>query len=599
MSRRPQPQRPRPPTAPPDEAPAPADAARLAAAPAVARGRRASSRSTRSGKTVYQSFTDQEFLAARADASGSGSRTTRTCGTTRSSATRSGLTVKFTLITVSFEFVLGLVIALVVNSSFKGRGVMRAVMLVPWAIPTVVAAQMWKWMLDDIFGVVNDAGVRLHLLSTLARLDLRPEHGARRGLRRRHLEDDAVRRPAPARRAAGDPEGPLRGRATSTARAQLQQFWQITLPLLRPAILVTLIFRTLDALRVFDVFYVFFGNRPDTQTMAIYAQNTIVGDGHVGYGAAISVAIFLIIALFVVIYVTFMRVKRGMTTAAEAARTERPRQPAQRPVRKPLRPRPGQAARSTSWSPRSSSTRCSRSTGRSARRSRPTTSSSPRRSSTSRQHPTLDNFREVLSSGVLPARAAQLDDRRRLGDAALAGDRLARRLRARTLPLPRPLVRDVPDALDDDLPADRDPRRALHDDQRLRASTTRWRADLHLPDLHAAVHGLGADELHARALPRDLEEAAYVDGATPLQVFYKVLLPLIAPGPRHDGPAGLHRGLERVPLRALVHPDARQLHGPGRDHVLRRQDGSAFQMPWGQIMAATVDRHAAADRRRR
>jgi trehalose/maltose transport system permease protein len=80
------------------------------------------------------------------------------------------------------------------------------------------------------------------------------------------------------------------------------------LPLLRPAILVTLIFRTLDALRVFDVFYVFFGNRPDTQTMAIYDQATIVGDGHVGYGSAISVAIFLIIGLFVVIYVTFMRV---------------------------------------------------------------------------------------------------------------------------------------------------------------------------------------------------------------------------------------------------------------------------------------------------
>ena len=66
--------------------------------------------------------------------------------------------------------------------------------------------------------------------------------------------------------------------------------------------------RVLDALRVFDVFFVFFGNRPDTQTMAIYAQSTIVGDGHVGYGAAISVAIFLIISLFVVIYMVFMRV---------------------------------------------------------------------------------------------------------------------------------------------------------------------------------------------------------------------------------------------------------------------------------------------------
>ena len=59
---------------------------------------------------------------------------------------------------------------------------------------------------------------------------------------------------------------------------------------------------------MFDVFYVFFGSRPDTQTMAIYDQSTIVGDGHVGYGAAVGAAIFLVIALFVVIYVTFMRV---------------------------------------------------------------------------------------------------------------------------------------------------------------------------------------------------------------------------------------------------------------------------------------------------
>ena len=72
---------------------------------------------------------------------------------------------------------------------------------------------------------------------------------------------------------------------------------------------MTLIFRTLDALRVFDVFYVFFGSRLDTQTMAIYDQNTIVTIGDVGYGAAISVAIFLIISLFVVIYTTVLRVE--------------------------------------------------------------------------------------------------------------------------------------------------------------------------------------------------------------------------------------------------------------------------------------------------
>ncbi len=216
-------------------------------------------------------------------------------------------TIKFTLITVSFEFVLGMIIALVVNSNFKGRGAMRAAMLVPWAIPTVVAAQMWKWMFDDVFGVINDAGVRLHILHHSVAWISQPSTA----LAAVSAVDIWKTTPFVALLLlAGLQVIPrdLYEAADVDGASKWQQFWRITLPLLRPAILVTLIFRTLDALRVFDVFYVFYGNRPDTQTMAIYAQSTIVSDGHVGYGSAISVAIFLIIGLFVVIYVTFMRV---------------------------------------------------------------------------------------------------------------------------------------------------------------------------------------------------------------------------------------------------------------------------------------------------
>jgi trehalose/maltose transport system permease protein len=199
------------------------------------------------------------------------------------------------------------VIALVVNSNFKGRGAMRAVMLVPWAIPTVVAAQMWKWMLDDTFGVVNDAGVRLHLLSHSRAWISDPSTA----LGSVCAVDIWKTTPFVALLLlAGLQVIPqdLYEAAEVDGASLLQQFRRITLPLLVPAIVVTLIFRTLDALRVFDVFYVFFGNRPDTQSMAIYDQSTIVGDGYVGYGAAISVAIFLIIAVFVVIYMTLNRV---------------------------------------------------------------------------------------------------------------------------------------------------------------------------------------------------------------------------------------------------------------------------------------------------
>ena len=258
------------------------------------------------GKTIYTSFTNQEFLALEP---------TQWVGLANYRAlihdtffrTAVWTTVKFTLITVSIEFALGLAIALVVNSKFRGRGLMRAVMLVPWAIPTVVAAQMWKWMLDDTFGVINDLGMRLHLLSHPHAWISDPSTS----LASVCAVDIWKTTPFVALLLLAGlqviPQDLYEAAEVDGANA-LQQFWRITFPLLKPAILVTLIFRTLDALRVFDVFYVFFGNRPDTQTMAIYAQSTIVSVGHVGYGSAISVAIFVIIAIFVVIYVTLNRV---------------------------------------------------------------------------------------------------------------------------------------------------------------------------------------------------------------------------------------------------------------------------------------------------
>ena len=259
------------------------------------------------GKTVYQSFTNAEFLAGITPTKWVGLENYRTLW--HDTVFRHSVveTIKFTAITVSFEFVLGLIIALVVNSHFRGRGVMRAVMLVPWAIPTVVAAKIWQWMLDDTYGVVNDLLMKAHIISHPHAWVADPATS----LASVCAVDIWKTTPFVALLLLAGlqviPNDLYEAAGVDGANA-LQQFWRITFPLLRPAILVTLVFRTLDALRVFDVFYVFFGQRPDTQTMAIYAQSTIVGDGHVGYGAAISVAIFLIISLFVVIYVTFMRV---------------------------------------------------------------------------------------------------------------------------------------------------------------------------------------------------------------------------------------------------------------------------------------------------
>jgi len=260
------------------------------------------------GRTIYQSFTNEQFLAGIEPTKWIGLENYKDLIHDTIFRDAVWTTVKFTLITVAFEFVLGMIIALVVNSSFKGRGAMRAVMLIPWAIPTVIAAQMWKWMYDDIYGVINDAGTRLHILSHSHAWISEPSTS----LAAVCAVDIWKTTPFVALLLlAGLQVIPkeLYEAGEVDGASKWQQFWKITMPLLRPAILVTLIFRTLDALRVFDVFYVFFGNRLDTQTMAIYDQNTIVSTGDVGYGAAISVAIFLIIGIFVIIYVTVVRVE--------------------------------------------------------------------------------------------------------------------------------------------------------------------------------------------------------------------------------------------------------------------------------------------------
>jgi trehalose/maltose transport system permease protein len=219
------------------------------------------------------------------------------------------ITVQFTVVTVFWEFVLGLIIALVVNSNFKGRGFMRAAMLVPWAIITVVSAQMWKWMYNDVYGVINDFLVNvIHVLPSNVAWISNP------ATQMPAIEAIDIWKATPfvaLLLLAGLQVIPtdIYEAARVDGANGLQQFWSLTLPLLRPAIVVTLIFRTLDALRVFDVFYVLFGSNPTTMPMAVYAQQYLVTFAQLGYGSAVAIAIFVIIGIFVVAYMTLFKVE--------------------------------------------------------------------------------------------------------------------------------------------------------------------------------------------------------------------------------------------------------------------------------------------------
>ncbi len=213
-------------------------------------------------------------------------------------------TVKFTVVSVFFETVLGMGIALVVNSKFPGRGLMRTAMLVPWAIPTAVSSQMWKWMYHDVFGVINDLFTRV--------IPLLPQKiawiaNAQTALWALVAVDVWKTTPFMALLLlAGLQLIPreIYEAASVDGATGWRQFWTITLPMLRPALVVALIFRTLDALRVFDLVWIMTGGAFGTETMATLNQRNLIQFQKLGYGSTISVAIFVVIGIFVVLYVT-------------------------------------------------------------------------------------------------------------------------------------------------------------------------------------------------------------------------------------------------------------------------------------------------------
>lgn len=217
-------------------------------------------------------------------------------------------TVKFTVFSVILETLLGLGFALVINSKIKGRGLLRTAILVPWAIPTVVSASVWNWMYNDSYGILSQWGQKLGMLpegqSFLSNTDT--ALGA--------LIAVDVWKTAPFMALlilAGLQSIPsdMYEAADVDGASPVRQFFSLTLPLLTPALLVALIFRTLDSLRVFDMPYIVKGNAPETMTMSIYARQQMIQQAQFGYGSAISVVIFLIIMMFTVIYVTSLKVK--------------------------------------------------------------------------------------------------------------------------------------------------------------------------------------------------------------------------------------------------------------------------------------------------
>lgn len=216
-------------------------------------------------------------------------------------------TLLFTVISVTLELALALFMAMTVNSAFSGRGLMRAVMLIPWAIPTVVSARLWELMLKD-----TSAGIINRLLMDAQVIDSPQAWLSAVTLQLPAAIAVDVWKTAPFMALlllAGLQSIPrdLYEAAGVDGASRVRQFISITLPMLRPTIAVALVFRTLDALRVFDLFNVLFGRQQ--LSMATYNYETLVNNQQDGYASAISIILFILISIFAVIYVRMLNVE--------------------------------------------------------------------------------------------------------------------------------------------------------------------------------------------------------------------------------------------------------------------------------------------------
>jgi trehalose/maltose transport system permease protein len=218
-------------------------------------------------------------------------------------------TLVFTAVSLTLETILGMAIALTLNAHFRGRGLLRAAVLIPWAIPTVVSAQMWNWMYHDVFGVINEVLKMLGLISEPIAWTASPDTALIAII----MVDVWKTTPFMALLLLAGLQM-LPQECYESARVDgvhpVKVFFKVTLPLLKPALMVAIIFRALDALRIFDLIYVMSGNNKDTMSMSVYARQQLVDFQDVGYGSAAATLLFLIIALITVIYLTLGKVGR-------------------------------------------------------------------------------------------------------------------------------------------------------------------------------------------------------------------------------------------------------------------------------------------------
>jgi multiple sugar transport system permease protein len=213
-------------------------------------------------------------------------------------------TAFITVITVTIELALGMAIALVMYRAIFGRGAIRAGVLIPYGIVTVVAAFSWQFAFDPATGFVNNLpliaddkawfGDRFSSFAVIIMAEVWKTTPFMALLLLAGLTtiDDGVY-----------------DAAKVDGATAVQRFFRITLPLMKPAILVALLFRTLDAFRIFDNIFIMTRGAQNTESVSILGYNQIISRTNLGLGSAVSVLIFIAVLIIAFIFVRLLGVR--------------------------------------------------------------------------------------------------------------------------------------------------------------------------------------------------------------------------------------------------------------------------------------------------
>lgn len=202
-------------------------------------------------------------------------------------------TVVFTVTSTLLETVLGLFMALIVHETFRGRGLVRATMLLPWIVPTVVTSKMFGWLFDGQNGVINHLLVNAGFIQSYINWYGEPDYA----LWTIVIADVWKTTPFMALLLlAGLQTIPrdLEGAAAIDGAGPLRFLWYVRLPLLMPTLLIAAMFRALDAFRIFDLVFVLTGGGPadSTETLSTLIYKQLFSALQVGFGSALSTLMF-------------------------------------------------------------------------------------------------------------------------------------------------------------------------------------------------------------------------------------------------------------------------------------------------------------------